>query len=207
LAYSPSRTLSRGSKSTSNSRKRFAVFKSLLENLGLALAAANLPYVIIGGQAVLLHGEPRLTKDIDLTLGVDIDRLAEVMSLVTSIGLRPLVDPERFVPETLVLPCEDPATGIRVDFVFSFSAFEQEAIRRSISVSIGRATVRFASVEDLLVQKIFAGRPRDLEDARIVAAKNPDFDRSYVDQWLTEFEAVAHAPLRARLREILDSGR
>src|SRR5690606_11567206 len=107
LAYSPSRTLSRGSKSTSNSRERFAVFKSLLENLGLALAAANLPYVIIGGQAVLLHGEPRLTKDIDLTLGVDIDRLAEVMSLVTSIGLRPLVDPERFVPETLVLPCED----------------------------------------------------------------------------------------------------
>ena len=38
------------------------MFESLLENLGLALAAANLPYVIIGGQAVLLHGEPRLTR-------------------------------------------------------------------------------------------------------------------------------------------------
>lgn len=91
------------------------MFESLLESLGLALPAAKLPYVIIGGQAVLLHGEPRLTKDIDLTLGIDSDRLAEVMSLATSIGLRPLVDPETFVKETLVLPCEDPATGIRVE--------------------------------------------------------------------------------------------
>lgn len=28
--------------------------------------------MIIGGQAVMVYGEPRLTKDIDITLGVDI---------------------------------------------------------------------------------------------------------------------------------------
>ena len=27
--------------------------------------------MIIGGQAVLLYGEPRLTRDIDITLGVN----------------------------------------------------------------------------------------------------------------------------------------
>ncbi|GAH87084.1 unnamed protein product, partial [marine sediment metagenome] len=30
--------------------------------------------MIIGGQAVLLYGEPRLTRDIDVTLGDDIDK-------------------------------------------------------------------------------------------------------------------------------------
>lgn len=36
---------------------------------------AGVPYMVIGGQAVLIYGEPRLTKDIDITLGVDVDGL------------------------------------------------------------------------------------------------------------------------------------
>jgi len=31
--------------------------------------------------AVLLYGEPRLTRDIDITLGVDVDRLADLAAL------------------------------------------------------------------------------------------------------------------------------
>ena len=31
--------------------------------------------MLIGGQAVLLYGEPRLTRDIDITLGVDVDKI------------------------------------------------------------------------------------------------------------------------------------
>jgi hypothetical protein len=34
--------------------------------------------MVIGGQAVLLHGESRLTRDIDITLGVDASRLEKV---------------------------------------------------------------------------------------------------------------------------------
>ena len=178
------------------------MFERLLEQLALALARVRIPYMVIGGQAVLRHGEPRLTKDIDLTLGADVDRLRDVVELATSLGLRPLVDPETFTPETLVLPCEDPGSGIRVDFVFSFSPYEAEAIGRAEGVQIGNASVRFATVEDLLVQKIIAGRPRDLEDARIVSAKNPEFDRAYVERWLTEFQGVTEEPLLERFRAI-----
>jgi len=31
--------------------------------------------MVIGGQAVFLYGEPRMTKDIDITLGMGIDGL------------------------------------------------------------------------------------------------------------------------------------
>jgi hypothetical protein len=37
--------------------------------------------MIIGGQAVLLYGEPRLTKDIDITLGVNVDRLKDLLDV------------------------------------------------------------------------------------------------------------------------------
>ncbi len=36
------------------------MFQKLLENIASALDERNLPYMVIGGQAVLLYGEPRL---------------------------------------------------------------------------------------------------------------------------------------------------
>jgi hypothetical protein len=47
------------------------MFEELHAGLATKLDEHHLPYMIIGGQAVLLYGEPRLTKDIDITLGVD----------------------------------------------------------------------------------------------------------------------------------------
>ena len=44
------------------------MFQDILEKLGIILEQKKIPYMIIGGQAVLLYGDPRLTKDIDLTL-------------------------------------------------------------------------------------------------------------------------------------------
>ena len=49
------------------------MFRRLLSNIGCALDRHEIPYMIIGGQALLLYGEPRLTKDIDVTLGVEHD--------------------------------------------------------------------------------------------------------------------------------------
>lgn len=49
--------------------------------------------------------------------------------------------------------------------------------------------MRFASPEDLVIHKLFARRPRDLEDVRGVILKNPGLDRDYVRGWLGEFDA------------------
>ena len=38
------------------------------------------------------------------------------------------------------------------------------------------------------VVKIFAGRPRDIEDVRTVLLKNPDIDVQYIRKWLKEFD-------------------
>ncbi len=75
--------------------------------------------MIIGGQAVLLYGEPRLTKDIDITLGVNIDKLDHLLNVLRDLSLTPLPeDMETFVKETMVLPTQHEKTGIRVEFIF-----------------------------------------------------------------------------------------
>jgi hypothetical protein len=172
------------------------MFQALLALLSEAFDQNNIPYMIIGGQAVLVYGEPRFTKDIDVTLGVGTDRLESVLKLVDSIGWKVLVpSPLEFVQKTMVLPCQDPASGVRLDLIFSFSLYERQAMDRVRRMNILGKDVRFASPEDLIIHKVVAGRPRDLEDARVVQLKNPGMDRIYIEKWLKEFAASLGKPL------------
>lgn len=164
------------------------MFAHLLERIALGLEERLIPYMVIGGQAVLLYGEPRLTRDIDVTLGVGPERLADLLELVKVWGWRVLVEAAEFVQKTLVLPCLDPDSGIRIDFIFSHSAYERQALERVQRVTIGKAAVRFAAAEDVVVHKIIAGRPRDLEDVRSILIKNPRLDVEYIHHWLREFD-------------------
>ena len=108
------------------------MFQKLLEKLALSLEKNGIAYMIIGGQAVLLYGEPRLTKDIDITIDMKPDDVSDITNVVNDLGYEMLVDsPETFVPKTSVLPCLEPITGIRIDFIFSFSAYEKQALKRA----------------------------------------------------------------------------
>lgn len=156
--------------------------------------------MVIGGQAVLVHGEPRLTRDIDITLGVSLDRLADVVAAAAAARLKPLVDPETFARDTLVLPCADADSGVRVDLVLSESGYERAAIARAVIVRLGATAVRFVTPEDLVVHKVIAGRPRDLEDVRSIVARQPRLDRAQVERTLTDFEEVLDMPLLERWR-------
>lgn len=182
------------------------MLSEVLERVARALAAARIPYMVIGGQAVLVHGEPRLTRDIDVTLGVSLDRLADVVSAAAAAGLKPLVDPESFARETMVLPCSDAASGVRVDLVLSESGFERDAIRRAIAVRIGSTDVSFVTAADLVVQKIVAARPRDLEDVRAIVARQPRLDREHVERLLRKMEEATELPLLERWHGVLGQG-
>lgn len=172
------------------------LYQTLLVRIARALDGAGISYMIIGGQAVLLHGEPRLTRDIDVTVGTDASELARILSVTDAAGLLPSVERvEEFVRRTNVLPLMDGPTAIRVDLIFSFTPYEMEAIRRSISVPFNETPVHFAAVEDLIIHKLVAGRPRDLEDIRGVLARTPVIDEEYLTRWLSSFRDIVHRDL------------
>ncbi len=164
-------------------------FEELLARLGRVLRSHDLPFMLIGGQAVLLHGEPRLTQNIDVTLGASPERLPDVLAACAALSLQVLPeDAADFVRDTFVLPVSDEATGIRVDLIFSSTAYEAEAIARAVLIEIKGQPVPFATAEDLILHKLFAGRPRDLEDARgVVRRKGPELDWEYLRHWAAQF--------------------
>jgi predicted nucleotidyltransferase len=169
-----------------------ADFSELIARVATALTDRGLPFMLIGGQAVLAHGEARLTQDVDVTLGIAPDRLDDALAACEAAGLSPLPrDVADFVRDTFVLPAADERTRVRVDLIFSTTPYEAEAIRRAVRLEVGGASVPFASAEDLILHKLFAGRPRDLEDAAgVVRRRGGELDWGYVARWAREFSAV-----------------
>ena len=145
--------------------------------------------MVIGGQAVLLYGEPRLTRDIDITVGIGVEEFDRVARILPAVPLKVLVDDAReFVTRTMVLPAVEEKSGIRVDFIFSFSPYERQAIERAVDLRLGRTIVKFGSLEDVVIHKVIAGRPRDIEDIRSILLKNSGYDSGYIEKWLKDFE-------------------
>lgn len=167
-------------------------FSAFLGAIAAALRERDLPFMLIGGQAVLLHGQPRLTEDIDITLGVDPTSLGTVLDVCSTLELDPIPeDIKGFVAETFVLPALHEESGIRVDFIFSTTPYEREAIARSECHELAGVPVPFATAEDLIIHKLFAGRARDWEDAvSVVRRKGEGLDWELIMGWAIEFAEI-----------------
>lgn len=153
----------------------------------------------------MLYGEPRLTRDIDVTLGVNTTYLSKLLDIIPKLQLEPLPENvEDFVEKTMVLPTVEKNTKIRVDFIFSFTPYEKQAITRAKKVKIKNRQVNFASVEDLIIHKVFAGRPRDLEDIKSVLTKNPNIDVEYIKKWLKELGVSSNKDFKKIFDKLLE---
>ncbi len=152
----------------------------------------------------MVYGEPRLTRDVDLTLGVTPEELSQILEAIQKLNLQILVeDVEDFVRRTWVLPTLHPTSGLRVDFIFSWTPYEQQALKRAKTIEIDGYPVNFASPEDVIIHKILAGRPRDLEDVRTILRKQ-QIDVDYVREWLSQFEKALDSPLVTTFEKILE---
>lgn len=167
-------------------------FAELIVRVSNALKSEDLPFMLIGGQAVLLHGQPRLTEDIDITLGVSPETLPSVLNACQVANLEILPEePEVFVGETFMLPAVDPASSIRIDLIFSDLPYERQAIERAVMVELSDVPIPFASAEDLILHKLFSGRPRDIEDVQgVVRIRGESLDWDYIVQWAGEFSSI-----------------
>lgn len=165
------------------------MFEKLIRKIAERLDEDKIPYMVIGGQAVMVYGRPRLTRDIDITLGIDVNDFALVKQACNRLKLNMLPEkPEDFAKETRVLPAEQQKSGIRVDFAFSFSEYERQAIKNAKQVNMDDYPVKFASCEDVIIHKMVAGRAVDEEDVRSIVVKNKkSIDLKYVKKWLSEF--------------------
>ena len=123
-------------------------------------------WYLFGAQVVAAYGVPRLSADVDVTVELapdDPHRFARDME-VGGFTLR--IDDPEFLRQTRVLPFVHAATGMPLDVVLAGSGLEEEFLGRAKTTNIGGVDVALIDVADLVIAKILAGRPKDMEDAR-----------------------------------------
>ena len=118
---------------------------------------------------MVLWGRPRLTADVDITVQLVPEDTAGFCADMERAGFRLRVrDRDAFPARTRPLPFVHPTTRLPLDVVLAGPGLEEQFLDRAVPVDIEGVSVPVISPEDLVVVKIFAGRPKDLEDARSV---------------------------------------
>ena len=159
-----------------------------LKDIATSLKREGIPFMVIGGQAVAVYGRPRFTQDIDITIALTPDEAEKIIRAVNESFTTLPEDVQRFVRETWVLPLEHMETKVRVDIIFSITPFEREAIEKAREIEIDDVSVQYASPEYLVVQKIIAGRARDLEDATgIIEVQGEKIDIGEIERLIKTF--------------------
>lgn len=144
------------------------------------LTAHRVPYMVIGGLANLVWGEPRTTLDVDLSVLVEEREWPHVIAELRKVFRVIPSDPLGFLQETHVLPLET-EEGVRVDLVWAVLPYEHQAIRRALTEEVAGSRVKVCRPEDLIIHKVLAARIRDQEDVRgIVRHLKGRLDRRYL---------------------------
>jgi hypothetical protein len=143
-----------------------------------ALAGRNVRYLVVGGVAVVLHGVPRFTADIDIVLALDEANVLAALNALAELAYRPRApvplssfadpslrrqwaDEKGLVVFGLWSP-DHPATEIDL-FIEQPLPFE-EAFARATWADLGENRVPVASIADLIELKRRVDRPKDRED-------------------------------------------
>jgi hypothetical protein len=151
----------------------------LLGAVAACFGERRLRWLLFGAQAVVVWGRPRLTADVDVTVEVGEGDVAGLVAALEMAGfdLRIRSGVDEFVARTRVLPFAHRASGILLDVVLAGPGLEERFLEKARPVEIGPHTIPVIAPEHLVVAKILAGRPKDIDDVRgVLATRQGELD-------------------------------
>ena len=169
-------------------------FEDALGSLARLFKECNVPYMIIGGLASAIWGNPRATLDIDVTIWVVDDHIQKTVSMLETKYAFMVEDPFDFISETRVLPVKT-NENLRVDIIFGALPFEKDAIDRAVEVKVGDTFIKFCTAEDLILLKIISERSKDIEDVRrVIRFQKDNLDFIYLEPRIQELSDLLDRP-------------
>jgi hypothetical protein len=178
-------------------------------DLQKALESRGRRFCLIGGLAVLRWGEPRFTRDVDVTLWCPFGQEDEVSAPLLDSGyLGRISDVREFARRNRVLLLQS-SGGVPIDIALAALPYEEHLIERSSLFEFeAGCCLRTCSAEDLMILKLFAFRPRDLVDAETIAIRQRQtLDWDYIATNLHPLAEVKGQPEIIATFERLRAGR
>ncbi len=158
----------------------------------LAFDTLEIPYVVGGSYASSIHGEPRSTRDCDFLADLKTEHL---------VTLPPLLQKEFYLSETAMeealrlrrsFNLIHLETGFKIDiFVSEGRPFDEERLKRGISLDIGQQTLRISTAEDTILAKLewyelHASEQQWRDILGILLIQKNKLDSGYLKFWARE---------------------
>ncbi|HVY49812.1 MAG TPA: nucleotidyltransferase [Minicystis sp.] len=178
----------------------------VLAAIDRVLRKARRRWYVFGAQAVLAYGEPRLTADVDVLVDAAGAPAAALLGDFARAGIAlRFASSSKHLRAARLLPLVHAATATPVDVVLASSDLQREFLARARRIDLGGVKVPVVSPEDLVVQKVIAGRRKDLEDVRgILARQRSRLDVARARELVAEIAAATNDPrLTRRLERLL----
>ena len=160
------------------------------------LTSRGWEFCFIGGVAIQRWSEPRLTKDMDLTLLTGFGSEEPYIDFLLQHFESRVSNARDFALTNRILLLKTPE-GTGIDIALGGLPFEEDAVRRSQMLEYAPGiSLRICTAEDLLVMKCFASRPLDWNDVRgiLVRQGTRRLDWKYIRRQLTPLCEIKEAP-------------
>jgi hypothetical protein len=175
----------------------------LLLDVANILERENVSYAVVGAMAAAFHGFVRASVDADAVLFLDRPYSFEWTVALRKAGWR--VNRRQGGeddPIPWVVAVSD-KYGNRVDLLIGLRGIDAGTRARTVTGTLGGATIRFVGAEDLLAMKLFAGGPRDVEDVRgILRAECVPLDKTLLKKLVERYGRKELRLLNSLLEEI-----
>jgi predicted nucleotidyltransferase len=152
-------------KELNNLEKDFLDFISLCNQY-------NVKYLVIGGYAVGIHGYPRLTKDLDISVQISEDNAEKVVQVINDFGLGSLrLKKDDFLKANFVTQLG--YEPVRIDILNDLDAVSfEDAWKNKKVVTMFDVPINFIGLDELIIIKEKAGRKQDIADIDKLKKRN-----------------------------------
>lgn len=152
---------------------------------------AGVPHMLAGSMASTFHGEPRMTRDIDMVIDPTPESIERFVAAL---------DPSRYVTDDIIGAVRrrdmanviDIESGWKVDLIVRKERpFSREEFSRRQPAVVGGVTLHVATAEDTVLAKLewraLSGSEQQFRDVvAILSAQRLDMD--YLRRWAAELE-------------------
>ena len=169
------------------------------------LAERGYRYAVIGGVALSQWGSVRATYDADIKVLVPNHDYAAARAELRAAfpqPARPQAPPNPLIVDVKV-------GEVVVDLLLAIPGYEELIIERAVARDLNGWSAWICSVEDLIIQKVVAGRDKDWMDVEaLLTAQRGHLDEAYIQEWLAQFaEALDSPEMLTRYQRALARGK
>lgn len=148
------------------------------------LDSNDIEYVLIGGIAVIVHGNPRTTVDLDMIVKLDEEDMEDLAGYLQKEGFFTDADDMRTAfKERTHFSAEEKDSLLRLDIKGIYEEKDRVTLKNRKEVEYDDITMYVASPEDTIANKLYYGSEQDIEDAEgIYVRQEGDLDREYLEE-------------------------